>query len=623
MKNTFVLFFLFILASFLLNLTAKEIEGFSEYRFSDNETFVQAKKRCMELAKRDAIEKFATYINSETVVKDFMLDSDEITARSLGVVKNVTIVKDSIDRASSYIFYKIKGEIDENEVMKLLKEKSGTTIINSKIKDFIISGNKAENNLRIGDALKYYYWALLLLKSDASLSSKMKYEEFDKRLLAIVLPEKIENIFSSLKFAVDEINDSDKAKNVVLFVTYKNKAVSNIDFKYYAGDGWSNYIKVRNGLGVVELYGSVAKSLKKLWINTEYKYDNKSKFDDDVKKAIEKNSHIPFSSGSFKVKLVERDKTSNNENEKKEKILRQTQNDKLKTNIKEVKIIPDIHINIVEKVIEAIKTKKYFSVKKYFTESGFETFNDIVMYGNAKIVLDEVELTSSKIGKDNESFTIVRSIPMSFSFPRNDTKSIENVVFSFAKGDENKIDALSFALSDIAISDIMKKPEKFASKEEKYQLLQFMEFYKTAYCLKQLDYIESIFADNALIIVGKILKKGKNIGEMYDRIGNDKVKYIKMNKSTYVSHLKKVFSSNEFVNIHFEENLIKKVNGKKVYGIQIKQNYYSQNYSDKGYLFLMMDLSDAGKPKIYVRSWQPQKNEDGSVIGLEDFRIGG
>ncbi len=406
-------------------------------------------------------------------------------------------------------------------------------------------------------------------------------------------------------------------------------------------------------MGVVELFGSTAKSLKKLWINTEYKYDNKSKFDDDVKKAIEKNSHIPFSSGSFKVKLVVREKEGTNVgvplvgtrvpsrdkmvHEKKGKILRQDQDDKLKNDkIKSqvqgkhggiaptIKITKDIHIDIVEKVIEAVKSKKYFSVKKYFTESGFESFNDIVMYGNAKIVLDNLSLSSSKVGlNDKESFTVVRSVPMSFSFPRNDTKFIENVVFTFEEGYENKIDALSFALSDIAISDIMKKPEKFASKDEKYQLLQFMEFYKTAYCLKQLDYIESIFADNALIIVGKILKKGKNIGEMYDRIGNDKVKYIKMNKTTYVSHLKKVFSSNEFVNIHFEENLIKKVNGKKIYGIQIKQNYYSQNYSDEGFLFLMMDLNDPSKPKIYVRSWQPEKNDDGSVIGLEDFRLGG
>lgn len=613
------LFFLLFGALVLFSLNAKQIIGSSEYRFSDNETFVQAKKRCMELAKRDAVEKFATYINSETVVKNMMLDSDEITARSLGIVKNVVILKDSVDRASSFIFYKIKGEIDENEVMKLLKEKSGTSSISSKIKDFLLSADKAERTLRIGDALKYYYWALLLLKNDTSLNDKMRYEEFDNRLLSIALPERIENIFFSLKYEVDEINNSanGKVKNIALWVSYNSKPVSCIDFKYYTGDGWSNYIKVRNGLGVVEIYGSSAKSLKKLWINTEYRYDNKSKFDNDVKQAVKKNSHIPFSSSKFKVNLIVRNKKKSNID-----ALIDCKNNKVvdKKLINIVKI--DEHIAIVKKVIKAIKSQKYFSAKKYFTESGFEAFNDIIMYGNAKIVLDNPTLKFSKIALGSDkNFTVVRSVPMCFSFPRNDTKFVENVVFTFANNDDNKIDALSFALSDVAISDIMSKPQKFASKDEKYQLLQFMEFYKTAYCLKQLNYIKSVFADNALIIVGKILKKGKNIGEMYDRIGNENVKYIKMNKTTYISHLKKVFNSNEFVNIHFEENEVKKVNGKKVYGIQIKQNYYSQNYSDEGYLFLMMDLSDTTKPKIYVRSWQPQKNKDGSVIDLGDFRI--
>ena len=53
--------------------------------------------------------------------------------------------------------------------------------------------------------------------------------------------------------------------------------------------------------------------------------------------------------------------------------------------------------------------------------------------------------------------------------------------------------------------------------------------------------------------------------------------------------------------------------------MQIKQNYYSSNYADQGYLFLMIDLGNKTEPKIYVRSWQPEKNSDGSIIGINDF----
>jgi hypothetical protein len=149
-----------------------------------------------------------------------------------------------------------------------------------------------------------------------------------------------------------------------------------------------------------------------------------------------------------------------------------------------------------------------------------------------------------------------------------------------------------------------------------------MENYQTAYCLKRLDYIEKIFAENALIIVGSVIKEAEPIEGMYKKIGTDRIKYIELNKEEYVDRLKKVFNSNEFVNINFEENIVKKVNGdEKIYGIQIKQDYYSATYADKGYLFLMIDLNDSINPKIYVRTWQPEKNPDGSVYGLNDFEI--
>jgi hypothetical protein len=40
------------------------------------------------------------------------------------------------------------------------------------------------------------------------------------------------------------------------------------------------------------------------------------------------------------------------------------------------------------------------------------------------------------------------------------------------------------------------------SEYSRVTIINFIENYKTAYALKRLDYIESIFSDNALIIVG-------------------------------------------------------------------------------------------------------------------------
>jgi hypothetical protein len=97
------------------------------------------------------------------------------------------------------------------------------------------------------------------------------------------------------------------------------------------------------------------------------------------------------------------------------------------------------------------------------------------------------------------------------------------------------------------------------------------------------------------------------------------VEYIRLSKAEYMDRLRTAFSQNEFVNIQFESNEIRKKNNSNEYGIQIIQNYYSTNYADRGYLFLYIDMRDSLKPRILVRSWQPEKNADGTVPGLSDF----
>jgi len=74
------------------------------------------------------------------------------------------------------------------------------------------------------------------------------------------------------------------------------------------------------------------------------------------------------------------------------------------------------------------------------------------------------------------------------------------------------------------------------------------------------------------------------------------------------------------VNIKFEKSTIKKAGqGGDIFGIQIKQNYFSSNYGDAGYLFLMVDLNNPDEPLIHVRTWQPEIEPNDSIYGLSDF----
>jgi len=186
---------------------------------------------------------------------------------------------------------------------------------------------------------------------------------------------------------------------------------------------------------------------------------------------------------------------------------------------------------------------------------------------------------------------------------------VEDVTFRFTP--ENKINSLAFTLNKIAENDILKM--KSWEEDSRICLIRFLEDYQTAYALKRLDYIESIFSDDAWIITGTVLKKAELKTE--DRISFDSrnVRYTTYTKQEYIDKLRISFAGKEFINLRFEENDVRKdARGQEIYAIQIKQDYYSNNYGDSGYLTLLVDLR--GKlPIIHIRVWQEKKDEEFSA----------
>ena len=99
------------------------------------------------------------------------------------------------------------------------------------------------------------------------------------------------------------------------------------------------------------------------------------------------------------------------------------------------------------------------------------------------------------------------------------------------------------------------------------------------------------------------------------------VKYTRQTKSQYLKNLKRTMQSNEYINIHFADNHIFKSSGKELYGIQIKQDYFSSSYGDTGYLFLLLDMENVSQPLVKVRAWQPDLDPsipDGR-LNISDF----
>ncbi len=493
-----------------------------------------------------------------------------------------------------YIVYRYIKKADKERIFKG-REKL--------IKDYARRGYAAEKELRIGDALMNYYWALILLRTHPNWDeiSELLYD-IDETLITY-LPDRIRRIFSLLDLEVSNERYDEKYELTFLNlnVNFNGEAVRNLDIKYYLGNDWSLPVGVSHGKALLEFIGKPNEIPRTIKINVMYNDIYKASHNSDLRKVIEGVTCPVFRECRVRVK----DSRELSSILSKPEVNLHCKKDSLD-------FVP--YKKLINKICNAISSKDINKIFDLFTENGKSYYQRLIDYGNARLVVQNPHLTIDKI----EEKVYVRGLPIQFSFPNSGRKFTEELIFVF--NEDDKVERINFALSDKAIEDLLGDLIKI-SEVEKYQIINFIEEYKTAYCTENIDYIEKVFDDNALIIVGRMLEYyDQNIEGMYEKLGRN-WRPVQYSKRDYIRNLSSLFSSNEYVNLHFEDTHITRTNSNtsKIFGVQIHQFYYSQHYADEGYLFLMFDLTVKDSSRIYVRTWQPEKNPDGSIYGLDNF----
>jgi hypothetical protein len=506
--------------------------------------------------------------------------------------------------------------VKKSEVHKIFAERE------SKVKDFTEEAMRAEEKFQVANALRYYYWALMLLKSLPDAGKVSMNIADNQQKLDVFLPIKIRDVFDNLAFSVSGTQREDNLTHYTLGLTYKGQPAANCDYKFSGGQNWSYVVAAKDGKGTAEIVGDPA-SNKELRIRVEYTFENEWKVDNDVNDVLPKLEPITFKNSNLVVSLTEQPKAGKSGGGSATAVgqptataaVGQTTQGKTPQNGDAADIMKTVrtvdgsrYLSLLERVEAAIRSKNYEQARDCFTDDGYDIFTRLVAYGKAVIVAQP-----QYAFLEFEDGILARSLPMRFSFSNNRRVFVEDVVFNISQS-EGKIRSLTFALPAHVCSDVWRH-EKW-NEYSKTAIINFIENYQTAYALKRLDYIESIFSDKALIIVGKVVKETAS-----DRRFNiKKVETNTYTKAQYVQQLGQVFKSNEYVNLQFSNVSIKKAGrGGEIYGIQLKQDYFSASYGDTGYLFVMVDLNDAERPTIYVRTWQPEKDPDFGIYDVSNF----
>ncbi len=153
------------------------------------------------------------------------------------------------------------------------------------------------------------------------------------------------------------------------------------------------------------------------------------------------------------------------------------------------------------------------------------------------------------------------------------------------------------------------------------KILSYCEHLRTSYTTRDIDFIRQVFSDNALIIVGHVVKTGEKSGVS----GNSKVVYSIRSKREYLEKLSRIFGSGKAIDVKFSEfRILRHPTMKGIYGVTLRQKYRCGGYSDDGYLFLLWDFRNMSMPLIHVRTWQPTLNanpDEDDIIGIGDFNL--
>ena len=582
----------------------KIIKSDTDYYWGEGSgaTFSEADRIALtELISKISVSIESTITNRDVEVNGQLNSEYDISFKSYS---NATLNGAQVIVISNEPNSRVFRYIRKKAVEKIFEQRE------DKVRDYFLTAQRCEERGKIDEALRHYYWGLKLLQSLIE-PNKVKLTDNGTEISLITeIPKRIEAILDNLQVKVLDEDQGD----VDIFITYKGNPVTSIDYTYFDGLTWSSIFSAKDGRGFLELRNGMSADMVQL--KYEYEYLSESHIDKEMNTIMSHSKAIPFRKAS--VMLAENAKKSQSKQKQmiKESIASANAASSIGENMTTINDAKP-YADIMSQLVSSIKKKNYNSVRSLFTDEGWDMFERLIHYGQARL-LPATDIAFLPLGDR----VVCRSIPMTFSFKNNNRQFVEDVTFTF--NTDRKIESLAFGLGSVARSDIFDKAIGKWPEQSKMVLASFLENYKTAYALKRLDYIESIFSEDAYIVTGHVLKKPQNKIEGQPSLSKDEVKYTRYTKREFIKKLERSFKSNQFINIRFSNNDVEKSNvGGEVYGIQIKQDYYSSNYGDTGYLFLLVDINNPDKPIISIRTWQPERNPNiNSMLSKDDPSYG-
>jgi len=249
---------------------------------------------------------------------------------------------------------------------------------------------------------------------------------------------------------------------------------------------------------------------------------------------------------------------------------------------------------------------------KIISQEGIKAINEL--WGDGHFYCYASKISETIVLKDG--YYQVRNIPVILE----KTDSVD-VVIDYAT--DGKVNNLFIGLSAYQYKRVM-DVNSVIDQTRRQIILNFIENLRTYYIKKDIENIKKLYSDKALIIIGKILEPvNVKMDQVQNNFTQNQVNYIVLTKGEYISRLQSVFNSTKYLLLDFDHiDVIKHRKYPNFYGVLLQQSWKSSTYTDKGWLFLLVQFKENEEPLIWVRTWQDVKDTPSdSVFGLHNFVI--
>ena len=177
----------------------------------------------------------------------------------------------------------------------------------------------------------------------------------------------------------------------------------------------------------------------------------------------------------------------------------------------------------------------------------------------------------------------------------------QEAVISFDR--QGNVESFYLCISMNLYMNVIKSNIELTDLRRRQMILDYVEQFRTSYNQKDINFLNQVFSDDALIITGRVITQKQPEGFM-----TQKIRYNKQNKQQYLNNLRKVFKTTKYIHVSFDDiEVMRHPTNPNFYGVTLHQGWTSNTYHDEGYIFLLWDFRNEDAPEIHVRTWQPDR----------------